>query len=277
MVADEGAKPVNHSSVGFKSVSGSDRTLIHVVHNSAVRAAKDPKLLEWAMPSFSTTTDTDRAVATVLLMGTMQKYYRCDLVTNCGLPSVTLLGEIEDWREIRDRLDYLCQFGDQPSEFADMLRPILRHMIHSFTHPTTEEIITFWKAIATDFSLGLIGENTKITGWITAFCFWDEEGKVELRRPWNTLLDGENYPAIPVNRIPAGSACVPMKAIIHGNTIECTMIAGSVGIQASSLAQQEVPEAIPSRSTEDEVSSSKPDTDGLQVIQPVSGWWVFMK
>lgn len=32
-----------------------------------------------------------------------------------------------------------------------------------------------------------------------------------------------------------------------------------------------------SRSTEDEVPPSKPDSYGLQAIQPVSGWWIFKK
>ncbi|KAL7897157.1 hypothetical protein HDV63DRAFT_395732 [Trichoderma sp. SZMC 28014] len=250
-------------------------TLISGLNELIVQTIKDPELLEWAMPSFSTTTDTDRAVATVLLLGTMQKYYRCTLVKHCGLPSVTLLGEVEDWRVIRGKLDYLRQFGDLPSQFADMLHPILRLMINSFTHSTSEEIINFWKTMATDFSLGMVGETTKITGWIATFCFWDEEGRAQLRRPWNTLLDGENYPIIPVNRIPAGSACVPMKAIMSGNRVECTAIAGSVGIQAFSLPQPGVPaETTSSRSTEDELPPSKLDADGLQVIQPISGWWV---
>lgn len=66
-------------SAGSNSESKGHQTLISGLNELIVQVIKDPKLLEWAMPSFSTTTDTDRAVATVLLLGTMQKYFRCTL------------------------------------------------------------------------------------------------------------------------------------------------------------------------------------------------------
>ena len=58
----------------------------------------DPELREWIIPDFSTTTRDDRVVASVLMMGTLQKYFSYTLSIVCGLPSVTLLGTEEDWR-----------------------------------------------------------------------------------------------------------------------------------------------------------------------------------
>lgn len=274
MVSHQGTKEITTVDGSGSSSYGDLAQLMSLAIGSDI---KDPKLLEWAMPLFSTTTNNDRAVASVLFMGAMQKYYKFQMMLMCGLPSVTLLGKIEDWQEIFDRIDYLRQFGDQPSEFADMLRPILRHMILSFTHPTSKEVMTFWNTIATRVPLGSGGDSA-ISGWIAAFCFWDEKGEVESRRPWNTVLDGEKYPSIPVDRIPAGSASVPVAVTKNEKIVQCTMVAGSVGIQASSLAQLEVPaEVMPSRFTDDEGPLSKLDIYGLQAIQPVSGWWIFEK
>lgn len=229
----------------------------------------------WATPSFTTTTETDRAVASVLLMGTMQQYFECDLVMLCGLPSVTLLGEIEDWQEINDRIDYLYQLDRVPlTRFANMLSPILRHMIHSFTHPTSEEIKTFWNTMITTRPPA-DGEFWVLSGWITAFCFWNEEGKFSSHEPSFPMLDGEIYPTVPVKNIPAGSASVPVKVTMKEKLCDCTLVAGSVGIQALSLAQQEFPaDTMPSNFTDYQVPLSTQDPYGLQAIQPVSGWWL---
>ncbi|KAF1932742.1 uncharacterized protein M421DRAFT_89100 [Didymella exigua CBS 183.55] len=75
--------------------------------------AKDPDLQEWIMPDFTTTTDSDRAVAAVLMMGAMQKYFSCEMAPLCGIPSVTLLGERADWEKIHNRLNKLSKFGDE--------------------------------------------------------------------------------------------------------------------------------------------------------------------
>lgn len=56
----------------------------------------DPELREWALPVFTTTTDNDLVVASVLLMGVAQKYFNYTGIIKCGLPSVTLLGEKAD-------------------------------------------------------------------------------------------------------------------------------------------------------------------------------------
>ncbi|KAM0460012.1 hypothetical protein ACHAO4_002140 [Trichoderma viride] len=271
MVLPKGTKQITLAYHGGSS-SGSRiyAYLVQRMNDEIFEEIQDPL---WAMPSFTTTTDTDRAVASALLMGTMQQYYECDLVMLCGLPSVTLLGEIEDWQEIHDRIEYLYQLNRAPlSKFANMLRPILRHMIHSFTHPTSEEIKAFWNTIVTILPPGSV-EFSALSGWITAFCYWNEEGALASHGPSNAMLDGELYPTIPVRRIPAGSASVPVKVTINEEICDCTLIAGSVGIQAFSLAQQEVPaDTMSSRSTEGEVPPSKPDSYCLQAIQPVSGW-----
>ncbi|KAL9590166.1 MAG: hypothetical protein Q9203_001020 [Teloschistes exilis] len=65
----------------------------------------DPELRRWMMPAFTTSTQKDRVIASILLMGTTQKYFdfKCSLL--CGLPSVTLLGDKADWETILNRLE----------------------------------------------------------------------------------------------------------------------------------------------------------------------------
>jgi hypothetical protein len=67
----------------------------------------DPSLRKWFMPAFSTTTKSDQATASIIMMSAMQKYFSYGCCIRCGLPSVTLLGTKRDWEEMLQRLERL--------------------------------------------------------------------------------------------------------------------------------------------------------------------------
>lgn len=99
---------------------------------------KDPALREWVLPSFSTTTENDRIVGSVLLMGALQKYFSYGMTMLCGIPSVTLLGEVTDYEDILKRLDKLEEMG----EGTDSVRqsPAANSSKHgSLFHPTVRQ------------------------------------------------------------------------------------------------------------------------------------------
>jgi hypothetical protein len=50
----------------------------------------DPELRTWIMPAFSTTMNSDKVVAAILIMGAMQQYFQFKFKLICGIPSVTL-------------------------------------------------------------------------------------------------------------------------------------------------------------------------------------------
>lgn len=60
----------------------------------------DPNLREWMMPNFSTSTSTDEVIASIIMMGSMQKYFTYTCEIECGIPSVTLLGEKKDYQKL---------------------------------------------------------------------------------------------------------------------------------------------------------------------------------
>lgn len=207
---------------------------------------KDPELRDWVMPAFTTTTDSDIATAAVLFMGAMQKYFTYEFSTICGIPSVTVLGEISDWEAILTKLDKLEQLGEEPTRFAELLRPILRNIILSFTEPTSPAVINFWNTIADKRSMS---GRTDYDGWIAAFCYWSEEGKAQ-----NYMRS--SHLSISSKDIPTGFCSVPVLVNDHGTIYNCTMIAGSVGIQARAA------------------ETLDPADAGLTAIQPLSGWWI---
>ena len=60
--------------------------MTHKMQDSIV----DPELREWVMPSFTTTTELDRVVASITFMGALSEYFDYGGVTGCGIPSVRL-------------------------------------------------------------------------------------------------------------------------------------------------------------------------------------------
>ncbi|KAK2782759.1 hypothetical protein FQN53_009620 [Emmonsiellopsis sp. PD_33] len=208
---------------------------------------KDPALKEWIMPSFTTTTTTDKVVASIVMMGTMQKYFGFCLSITCGIPSVTLLGERRDWEDILQRLEFLNTFKEheQLLLWSSMLKPILSQFVRTFDAPDSPEIVKFWQKTVHQHVDDYSGEK-HITGWILAFCFWDTKGgplvavqvqwqnpgwqeKVEQNGP-DFWLDEDKYGELEWENVPTGFAHVPVNIRFLGGTeYVALLIAGSVG------------------------------------------------
>lgn len=217
---------------------------------------KKPEMVDWALPSFSTTTDTDRVAGAVLLMGAMEKYFNYSFCcTMCGIPSVTLLGDKSDWELLWSKVEgisFIFAGGDaevpaacagEVKEFCALLKPLVRHMILSFDEPESETVKGFWKIIASKKEPPYRGSGRRtryVTGWITAFCFWDEKGDRNLpdvqyvNREESCFIDGAQYVPLDDENAVAGYAKVPVKVKTldaGGRVIDeksCRMVAGSV-------------------------------------------------
>ncbi|KAL8789684.1 MAG: hypothetical protein Q9195_006737 [Heterodermia aff. obscurata] len=259
----------------------------------------DPDLRQWVMPDFTTTTHTDTVTAAVLLMGAMQEYFTYKFKMMCGIPSVTLLGERDDWVKIQNRLDKLPQLGQEPGQFARLLKPVLEHFVRSFDSPDDPGVRSFWTRIA--HQSGGSGCN-HLSGWITAFCFWEANGKCLYNTPTGTVdnkkrsasyatspgcdIDGILYHRVNTNDIPKGYVSLPVTVDDNGVIHKCRMVAGSVGIQlrSSGLPVDESEERPHGTNYAWGPNGETIDAEGgpgvryavnLDTIQPVSGWWIY--
>lgn len=228
---------------------------------------KDPELRDWVMPSFSTTTAPDRVVGSILLMGAVQKYFSFHMGLACGIPSVTLLGEVADYGDMLTRLDMIEKLGEEPKQFAAMLRPVLRYMVLSFREPASRQAVGFWNRIVTRQAVG--SGSDYISGWIGAFCYWTTKGMARRRSRQHLVLDGVEYVSIETRNIPTGIASVPVKVDDNGNVHECTMLAGSFGIQGFSG-----PEAERCFDGSSKVDSHA-EPAAMVHIRPLSGWVMY--
>lgn len=238
------------------------------ITDQANKCLKDSGFKTWAVPTFSTTTETDKTVACVAMMGCLKEYFSYAVDLLCGLPSVTLLGQKKDYENILDRVEKLrdVSSGGELTQFADLLKPVIQHFILSFDAPESDDVRSFWGKIFTTITNG--SGPIHWSGWLTAFMFWDKDGQPVQKKATPSVhnkheqlvLHGLKYPIIP-NEMPPGFCTVPVKIVLSDRSeIQAEMLAGSVGIQASS-------------SDEEMANGQK----GYDTRQPVSGWWVYEK
>ena len=220
----------------------------------------DPSLRQWVMPAFTTTTRQDNIIASILLMGVTQKYFNFKCRIACGLPSVTLLGEKTDWELIYHRLDKLETLGLEPSQFCSLLRPVLSRFVNSFDEPASEDTINFWQRIA-HYHWGGSGPSY-YSGWITAFCFWNKDGKslhaIDPPDGKTLRLDGVAYHRIESDEVPSGYSSVPVTVDDNGDSFDAMMVAGSVGINCTSSGDELADGIV-----------------GLDTMSAETGWWMF--
>src|SRR5579872_4457129 len=70
----------------------------------------DPNMTAWIIPNFTTTTETDRVAASIIMMSTLQSFFKYQSCLACGIPQVTLLGTVDDWIDIRNRAKKLIDY-----------------------------------------------------------------------------------------------------------------------------------------------------------------------
>lgn len=177
-VAHDGTERL-HIEVDLKDADHGDLAVQMTRLLDGALSAKDPGWRDWVLPRFTTTDKVDETVAAVVMMGTFQKFFTYSWGTRCGIPAVTLLGEARDWVELRRRVvedPRLASLGKEPAAWATtVLRPVLDGLVDSFANPEGARQQRFWQAVC-DEHLPNGSGTTTYSGWITAFCYWDEKG-----------------------------------------------------------------------------------------------------
>ncbi|KAF7555707.1 hypothetical protein G7Z17_g1979 [Cylindrodendrum hubeiense] len=235
-----------------------------------VTQLSDPSVAEWMMPRFSTTTQTDISVACMLFMGSMKQYFKYQMDVGCGFPSVTLHGTRDDWELIRQCITRFKTLGDYPelNEFVTCLDCVLVNMIAGFDTPDSPEVHDFWMRAAHAGGTRASGGLVTLSGWLTAFCFWQLDGTrtrgftdEELSREWSMQnnpeewarleLSGIGFPVIERAKIPAATVQVDVR-VVDGFTEEQTLIiAGMIGMELDSAT--------------------------MSIAKPRPGWWILHK
>lgn len=88
---------------------------------------------------FTTTGPIERAVSQVTLMDAMSRYFKYGMVTMCGIPEITLLGEPADWSKLGEKVIDL-----QPIEGLRTWGAELFEFVRKFHEASQGDVDTEW-------------------------------------------------------------------------------------------------------------------------------------
>ncbi|KAF2177665.1 hypothetical protein K469DRAFT_643895 [Zopfia rhizophila CBS 207.26] len=237
---------------------------------------KTPWLLDWIMPNFTTTTETDVMTANVLMMGLMKAYFDYVGGIVCGLPSVTLLGEQKDWEELLTKLDRLVDFGVEPTAYSKQLQPILSRFVQTFDKPDDPEIRGFWNNIIHAEPQNYCGGPPyTLSGWLMGFFFWNSVGNpLSQGHVGDFSLDGIKYAPRGIDALPVAYAQAPFTMLDFPDEqtpkFPAYVLAGNVGKHISNGVPEGYAVAL-KRFNGSAVDESLPHG----TLQPLSGWMIY--
>ena len=198
-----------------------------MVEEQIVKNIKDPSIADWLIPTFTTTTENDRIVASVSMMATLQSYFEYKFCLACGLPSITLLGTVDDWKLLRSKVDRLLEFDTKDGvmkKWLELLTIVLDEFVETKCGVDNME---FWDRIC-HYSGGGSGP-TYLSGWITTFAVFDKDGKWQGGRRGSQHfgeITKSDWPIIDTQDVPSGATAVPVLIDDNGTEYEGHMVAG---------------------------------------------------
>jgi len=182
---------------------------------------------------FSTTTAVERGVSQIVLMSAMRPYFKYDVTTLCGIPSITLLGTPDDWRAIRHRAEAFAQYDLE--RWIAALLPILDQFVAASAGNVDRD---FWQSV---YKLGGGSGGPYVSGWInTLFPYIKRYPESELTHSgelrvnefayrWGGIGD-DNKPGPNSTQFPWGLSCAPLLWHFYLTDIPMEFLGGFVGV-----------------------------------------------
>jgi hypothetical protein len=180
--------------------------------------------------SFSTTGKIERAANEVVLMDALQSYFNYDLETLCGIPDITLEGEVADWELLGERIAVVGEsYGLQCWWWTHYLLPIVDRIAN--TAKGLDESL-FWRNF---YKIENESGGPYISGWIVRWFPYIQNRDGTMRE--NTCLDREREPikglkdiklcgSLTDSSFPSGLSAVPFKWHYYDEQYNMEFIAG---------------------------------------------------
>jgi hypothetical protein len=179
------------------------------------------KRRDLVVADFSTTGPAERAASQVALLDAMSPFFRYELMTFCGIPSITLLGTPDDWRSVATRARYLGEVGLEPWSAA--LAPILERFVDASVGRADP---AFWRSL---YKLESASGGARVTGWVNVFFpfLHDDEGRF-VPNPYAFEWSAKRGPT--TSSFPRGVSRAPFEWQYLSDVIPMELIGGFVGV-----------------------------------------------
>ena len=131
------------------------------------------EIIDNLQSDFSTTNLTSKITSKITIMSSFQEFFIYKLsMLGCGISSINLEGSLEDWKNIKSKLEYLSTKGLE--WWTKNLIPIIDKIIltkkfYAENKVINEELINFWKKMIKVKGEGGVYSPYVINGWIVKF------------------------------------------------------------------------------------------------------------
>ncbi|MDF0644274.1 MAG: DUF4419 domain-containing protein [Nitrospira sp.] len=180
--------------------------------------------------NFSTTTAITRTASQVAMMNAFQQYFEYELMCICGIPSVTLKGTVDDWVEIRARVDLMADYHLE--WWTDRIKHICDALVESAEGAPS---LPFWRHIYKPKEV--YGGNV-MTGWLANLFPYVKDYRTNaptVRNPFLSIRQEEVTieEGISPGIVPNGLSRAPVVVRFQGTdaALDFDLIAGFIGVK----------------------------------------------
>jgi hypothetical protein len=168
LVPHTGVKPL--TVVTAKQILESQWEEFFDLMETEIRENSNPGVIDTFQSSFSTTGPVEKLLSTAVVMNTMKSFFHYTrIIPFCGIRHAVLLGSLEDWQRLLERVRGLRAYGVTSDwlDYISNLEPVLEQFIRTYNGDVDRE---FWDKVmnVTGASAGS-GSTTYISGWALAF------------------------------------------------------------------------------------------------------------
>lgn len=187
--------------------------LAHPINSAFKKTMKHATAIaKWSKPKFSTTTEFDKLLSRIELMGAVKRFFGYKFEYQCGLSEVQLLGTVADWKKLLKKVKFIKSIDDEMMQkWAINLQTILRQFIAVYKGVWEEN---FWQSVCKEERYGSGGQS-RVTGWMLHFAPFDSKGEY--------MTEGDQYDIL-------GKCELPIQIDNNGDKFAITINAGSIGI-----------------------------------------------
>eukprot|EP01083_Nonionella_stella_P205287 747691_1 len=203
------------------------------------RKLSNDKVVDLITSNFSTTTPTAKAASQCVLFKALSEYISFRTCTNSGIPNITLIGSVQDWKKIQNKCEQLKQMNIGLDFWLQHLVPIVENIVKTVVFlsqnkdkASEKELIQFWDSI---YSFNSESGGCTVSGWAkTLFPYLSEQDwrSGQTCTVQNHELDWQKnrWANVSPGDFPATYSMCPMIWDYLGKSIKCGMYGGIVGI-----------------------------------------------
>lgn len=226
---------------------------------------KDPTLREWFLPGFSTSTIVDDVSAAAMAMCSFQAYFTYKFSLLCGIPQITLLGTVEDWTALRQKVERFVEFDDAEKTMSTKWVPLLRSIVDNFVESSqngSKNNMDFWDSIVSHKRVPAgCADRNDLTGWISTFTIFNERGELYA----NMEPEEGHWPQVQLDDIYHNIATCPVKIDDNGVKYNSTMYVGQMAYDfVIDEASTDLPPTV--------VESISTQDGKMRLVKPRNDW-----